>query len=388
VFYIGCSSYANTVNANFGQRSFTYTPPTGFLALNTYNLAASIVPNGAVYMAATTYTGTGAALSVTNSGNNAAAKSFQPDLVWTKDRSSAVNNHALYDSVRGTTRWLGSNVTDVEVTNALFLSAFNTNGFSLGGTSAVSNAISDSYIAWQWRAGGTSVLNGEGSIFSTVSVNRTAGFSVVTYTGTGANTTVGHGLGVAPKMVIVKSRTVAASNWAVWQSALAGTEYLLLNTTDAKATLATAWNSTVPTSTVFSIGTDAGVNSNAAAQVAYCWSEVAGYSKFGSYTGNGSTDGPFVYCGFRPRWVMVKYYGGTAVVDGPWVILDTSRDTYNIAGNQLLANGTGAESSAATVDLLSNGFKFRGLYQSYNSSGTTYIFAAFAENPFNTSRAR
>ena len=369
---------SSTIDVNFGQRPFSYTPPTGFVALNTFNLPTPTVKNGAAQFAATTYTGTGATLTVANTVNTV---NFQPDFVWVKGRSG-VTDHALYDSVRGTTKQLESNTTTAETTEATGLTAFGSTGFTVGALAQM-NTNAATYVGWQWKASGTTVSNTSGSITSTVSVNPTAGFSIVTYTGTGANATVGHGLGIAPKMVIVKGRSIGNA-WGVWQTALAGTEYLILNTTAAKATAATLWNSTTPTSSVFSLGTDATVNNSTSTYVAYCFSEIAGFSKFGSYTGNGSADGPFVYTGFRPRYVCVKRSNST----GGWTILDSSRDTYNVASNYLFAETTAAEGSVALEDFLSNGFKLRSTSTSVNTNTGTYIYFAFAENPFNYSLAR
>lgn len=370
-------------NINFGQRPFSYTPPSGYKALNTYNLPSSTITNGGKYMAATLYTGNGSTQSITNAG------SFKPDLVWMKSRSTTWEN-VLEDSVRGATKVLSSNLTQAEYTSATSLTAFNSNGFSLGADNNI-NQSGQTYVGWQWQAGqGSTSSNTNGTITSTVSVNATAGFSVVTYTGTGANATVGHGLGVAPSMIIVKSRSqggTATYSWAVWHSALAGTEYLLLNGTAAKATAATVWNSTVPTSSVFSLGTDSIANGNTVTYVAYCWAGIAGFSKFGSYTGNGSADGPFVYCGFRPRFVLIKSSSGLE----NWIIQDTSRDTYNQMNNVLIPNASNAETAYASsqgIDVLSNGFKLRVAGAPVNTSAGTYIYAAFAENPFANALAR
>jgi len=385
LFFAVAGSGAGTGSAstffNFGQSAFTYTPPTGFAALNTYNLPAATINNGATVMAASTYTGNGTSQSVSNGSNNPAGKTFYTDFLWQKARSSATDN-IVYDTNRGS-NYLVTNSTAADVSSGII--ALTSTGFNAGSGTAV-NVNGVTYAAWMWNAGsGTTSSNTNGSITSTVSVNQSAGFSIVTYTGTGSAATVGHGLGVAPKFIITKSRS-AVQSWYVYHSSYGATKTTYLNLTDAAFTDSRVWNNTEPTSSVFSIGT---IGPGAAVtEVAYCWSEVAGYSKFGSYTGNGSADGPFIYCGFRPRWIMVKYYGGTSVPDGPWVILDTSRDVYNVAGNQLYANASYVEGSAATVDILSNGFKFRGIYQSYNNSGTNYVFAAFAENPFNISRAR
>jgi hypothetical protein len=240
-----------------------------------------------------------------------------------------------------------------------------------------------------WNAGsGTTVSNTSGSITSTVSANTTAGFSVVTWTGTGANATVGHGLGVAPNMIILKPRN-SADNWPVWHGTFAVNEYVYLNNTNAKTSLSTFMNSTLPSSTVISLGTWANTNTNAQTMVAYCFAAVAGYSAFGSYTGNGSSDGVFVYLGFRPRYILHKASSTTS----QWMIWDTSRNTYNVLTNaELLANSSSAEGSGAwgtELDILSNGFKFRGSDNSnFNYTGVTYIYAAFAENPFTIARAR
>ena len=369
---------------NFGQQGFTYTPPTGFNALNTYNLPTPKIANGAQYMAATTYTGTGATQTISDGGNNTIGTTFQPDLVWIKSRS-ATTNHNLFDVLRGTTAYLSSNSTSAEATNANTLTAFGSTGFTVGSdASAIGvNVNAATYVGWQWKANGAGVSNTNGSITSTVSANTTAGFAVVTYTGTGANATVGHGLGVAPSMIIVKSRT-SAFYWRVYHVSLGNTNNVQLNTTNAQETLSTIWNNTSPTSSVFSIGTNGDVNTNTGNYVAYCWAAVPGYSAFGSYTGNGSADGPFVYANMRPRYVLIKRTDST----GDWYIWDTSRNTYNVVGEELLADTSGAGNTATDLDILSNGFKIRTTTAAINASGGTFVYAAFAENPFQNSRAR
>ena len=368
-------------NWNFGQRPFTGTVPSTYSALCAPNLAAPTIKNGAGYMAATTYTGTGASQSVTNT---VGSSSFKPDLVWIKSRSAATNNN-LFDAIRGTTNYLISNSTAANASNANTLTAFNSNGFTVG-TDASSigvNVSAATYVGWQWLAGaGTTSSNTNGSITSTVCVNTTSGFSVVTYTGSGANSTIGHGLGVAPQLIITKNRSSSAFNWGVYHASAGNTGYLKLNLTDAFTTQAT-WQNTSPTSTVFYVGNFNSANQGGDNYVAYCFAPIAGYSAFGSYTGNGSTDGPFVYCGFRPRWVMVKRTDSTS----DWYIWDTSRDTYNVEAATLLADTAGAETSATSIDDLSNGFKCRSATV-VNASSGTYIYAAFAENPFNYSNAR
>jgi hypothetical protein len=375
----GNQSYAVT----FGQRPFSYTPPTGFVALNTYNLPASTITNGAAYMAATTYTGNGGTLAVSNAVNGV---SFQPDWVWIKMRSGAAGNE-LFDSVRGANIVLFSNATNAE-SNSGTMSTFGSGGFTAvyqAGDISTNNSGS-TFVGWQWKAGTTSASNTNGSITSTVSVGATQGFSVVTYTGTGVTATVGHGLGVAPSMIIVKNRS-AVESWRVGHSFMNGGSspwnyYMNLNATSAQAASSSVWNNTAPTSSVFSISNDSAVSGNTNALVAYCFSAVAGYSAFGSYTGNGSADGPFVYLGFRPRWVMSKRTDST----GSWLVVDSSRNTYNVVNGYLVPNTSDAEGSATWGDFLSNGFKLRGT--THNGSGESYIYACFAENPFKNSLAR
>lgn len=375
---------------NFGQRPFTYTPPSGFLALNTQNLPTPTIANGASYMAATTYTGTGAALTIANSANNTIGTTFQPDWVWIKDRSAVASSNIL-DSVRGVRIHLESNTQSAETTEAVGvgLTAFNSNGFSLGTDNAGAGRVNfngDTFVAWQWNAGGSTVTNTSGSISAQVRANPTAGFSVITWTGTGANATVGHGLGVAPSMIINKPRGVV-DNWISWHTTLGSTGYIYLNLTNASATGASVWNSTLPTSTVFSVGTSSNINSSGQTMVSYCFSAVAGYSAFGSYTGNASTNGPFVFLGFRPRWLMIK---NSSSAGDDWILFDSSRDTYNVTNLNLRANTTGVESTQAAnyLDFLSNGFKIRGTSAGTINASQTYIYMAFAENPFKYSLAR
>jgi hypothetical protein len=342
--------------------------PTGYVALNTQNLPAPTISNGASYMAATTYTGTGASLTIANTVGSA---SFQPDLVWVKGRSGATD-HAWYDAVRGVQLQLESNTTTDETTETTGLTAFGSTGFTVGALAQM-NTSAATYVAWQWKEGATQ------------------GFDIVTYTGSGSARTISHNLGVVPNMIIVKARTTASTDqgWPVYHSANTAapeTDYLLLNSTAATADLDTVWNDTAPTSSVFSVGTNANVNANNDTYVAYCFAAVAGYSAFGSYTGNGSTDGPFVYLGFRPRYVMMKRSDST----GEWQINDTSRSPTNLADARLWANSSAAESSntGGNMDYLSNGFKLRNTNSDDNTNGGTYIYMAFAENPFKLSLAR
>jgi hypothetical protein len=297
--------------------------------------------------------------------------------------------------VRGVTKSLTSNGADSEYTSSAGtdLVSFDSDGFTVGATNVWNsyNVSGGSLVAWQWKAGGAAVTNTAGSISAQVSANPTAGFSVVTYTGNASIASFGHGLGVAPKMIIIKNRTASGgnSNWCVGID-IAGwnwnTDYLYLNSTIAKATDGggTQFYS-APTSTVVNIGGGTNTNGNTNSMVAYCWSEIDGFSKFGSYTGNGSADGPFVYTGFRPRFIMLK---NTTTGNNAWHMIDTVRGTSNVYGPSLDANDAGAEITYTICDVLSNGFKLRDTNQAWNKASDTYIYAAFAENPFRNSLAR
>jgi hypothetical protein len=353
---------------NFGQRPFAYTPPTGFKALNTLNLPTPTILKGNQYFDASLWTGNQAARTITNSGE------FQPDLIWTKSRSDA-ESHRLHDAVRGgngsVLYELNSNETAAEGTDTL-VSGFASNGFTIASGTNSPNITGRTYVGWQWKEGATQ------------------GFDIVTYTGNGANRTIAHNLGVEPRMMIVKGRSFV-SNWNVFHKSLfdinaAYTLQLNSTTYPSGGGSPTIFNSTAPTSSVFSIGTSSDINTNGATFVAYLFSEVAGYSKFGSYTGNGSADGPFVFCGFRPRFILFKRTDST----GDWHIYDTARDDYNVLSKEITASTSGAETTAGGVrfDYLSNGFKARTTGAALNASGGTYIFAAFAENPFKNALAR
>jgi len=337
------------------------------------------IPDGRTVMAATLYTGNGTTQSINNAVNGV---SFQPDWAWVKSRNTT-EAQIWIDSVRGVGQELESNNTNAEYYNANSIQSFNSNGYTSG--SSNTNVATRTYVAWQWKAGGTAVSNTAGSITSSVSANVSAGFSVVTYTGTGANATVGHGLGVAPSMLIVKSRSTAATDWKVYNVNVGNTFQGFLNDTAAfQGSSPTLWNSTTPTSTVFSIGTNAGVNQSSATLVAYCFAPVAGYSAFGSYTGNGSTDGPFVYLGFRPRFILIRSTSNLR----EWFLVDTSRNSFNVANSPIRANTSAAEGSDTITDIVSNGFKLRSSDTAFNGSGETYIYMAFAENPFKYANAR
>jgi hypothetical protein len=267
------------------------------------------------------------------------------------------------------------------------LTAFNSDGFTVNSdTSTGANGVT--YIGWQWNAGGSTVTNTSGSISAQVRANATAGFSVVTYTGNGTSgATVGHGLGVAPSMVIVKQRTDSGTYWNSYHISIGNGSAIDLNTTSAASASSFYWNNTSPTSSVFSISTNGTGYTNVSGKnyVAYCFAAVAGYSAFGSYTGNGAADGVFVYLGFRARFLMIKRTDST----GGWVMLDTARDTYNDVDNYLYANSSAANAGSSNVlDINSNGFKIRNSWTDINASGGTYVYMAFCENPLKLSLAR
>jgi len=361
-------SYAssNRWQPNFGQRPFAYAAPTGFKALCTQNLATPTIQKPSKYMDALAYTGTGASNSISSLG-------FSPDLVWIKNRGGATS-HAIYDTTRGTQSQLSSDTTGDQITSSSGLTAFGSNGFTIS-TSTLVNTTGTQYVAWAWDQ------------------STQDGFTISTYTGNGANRTIAHTLGVAPKMVIVKARTTAGADqgWPVWHTSIANTTYLQLNSTSSTAAGADYWNSTSPTSSVFSVGTNVAVNANADTYIAYLFAEVDGFSKFGTYTGNGAADGPFVYCGFRPRFVMIK----TTQSSLAWIIYDTARSTENLVTLKLAPNNSQEENGSSiggvtfnTMDILSNGFKLRSTNLDSNQSGVTFIFAAFAESPFKYARAR
>jgi hypothetical protein len=381
---VSCFSSTAQLATNFGQRPFTYTPPTGFKSVNSYNLGMPSIPNGAAQFAATLYTGNGSTQTITNTVNGV---SFQPDMVWIKGRSGATNN-GLQDSVRGTAGGiLVSNSTAAESAGGAYISSLNSNGFTVNANTS-GNGNAATYVGWQWKASNAAaVTNTSGSITSQVSANPSAGFSIVTWTAPASGAyTVGHGLGVAPSVIIMKDRVNATTSWITYHRSVSTTTalYLLLNTTDAINSAAGIWGAALPTSSVFGNTSGVGIIGNNTA-VAYCFSEIPGYSSFGRYTGNGSADGIFVYTGFRPRFVLIKYSSSI----GGWQLLDTSRSPSNVEINRLNPNAAAAESTGFNVlDGLSNGFKLRDIDPSWNASGGTYIYMAFAENPFQYALAR
>lgn len=374
------NTVSGTFTINFGQRAFAYTAPSGFKALCTTNLptptiGATSTTLAGKYFNPVLYTGNGSTQSITGVG-------FQPDWVWLKSRSNATD-HELTDAVRGATKSLISNSTAAEATDTNGLTAFNSDGFSLG-TDANYNGSARTYVAWNWNAGGSTVTNTSGTISAQVRANTTSGFSIATFTTPSSftNATVGHGLGVAPSMIIVKRRTTG--DWITWHTSLGTNGYVTLNTTSASSSNSGSFNGT--SSTTWTLGSNAWWQASASDWVAYCFAPVAGYSAFGSYTGNGSTDGPMIFTGFRPRYVMVKR---TDASGNEWEIRDTARDSYNSGTSaRLWASSSASELNDFPADILSNGFKPRSTGTNSNGSGATYIYMAFAETPFKYSLGR
>ena len=323
------------------------------------------------YFNTVTYTGNGVG------GTNITGVGFQPDLVWIK-RRSAVEYHVWNDAVRGVPKNIYSNVTNAEDTGSL-MSAIISDGFTVQTDGSV-NGSGSTYVAWNWLGANTTVSNTSGTITSTVSANTTSGFSIVSYTGNGSSgATVGHGIGSTVGMILLKGRSFS-DNWAVYHKSIGGTGLLELNGTGGTNTISTRWNNTNAGATVFTLGNNSQVNNSGSTYVAYCFAEIKGYSKAFSYTGNGSSDGTFVYCGFRPAWILRKRTDS----GGDWYIEDNKRNTYNPVDLILQPNLSSTEGTASSmsVDFLSNGFKVRGPSLDGNASSGTYIGIAFSENPF------
>tara|TARA_Y100001937_G_scaffold43487_1_gene61416 strand:- start:363 stop:1418 length:1056 start_codon:yes stop_codon:yes gene_type:complete len=344
-------------------------------------MAYTTIDNGEEHFKTILYTGDGSA------DNDITGVGFAPDWVWAKNRGAA-DAHWVLDSTRGATKGLYTNGTAAENTQNHLIS-FDSDGFSVGNQANGLNTSSNNYVAWNWKAnGGTTSSNTDGTITSTVQANTTAGFSIVTYTGTGSNATVGHGLGKVPAMIITKTRD-NADNWGVYHQGVDSTApedyYLPLNLTNARIDVSSTWNDTAPTSSVFSVGSN-GVSNDSGGMVAYCFSEVKGYSKFGSFHGNSSLDGPMIYTGFSTKWLMYKNI--TSATD--WMILDDKR-IHNASNAQLdyLEPNTSDSEGNMKLDFLSNGFKLRESSESgakFNVTGQKYIYMAFAEHPFVSSK--
>lgn len=361
-FYVFSGDTYNVYSfvANFGQRPFAFTPPTGFVALSTANLPVPVILNPAKDMAVNIRTGTGAVASVTGIG-------FQPDLVWTKSRS-AVSAHSLYDSVRGVQNQLEPNTTNMESVQATGLTAFNADGFTLGALAQM-NTNAATYVDWMWKKG------------------VVPGMDVVLYAGTGGNRTVAHGLGAVPAVMICKNRSINGNQWALYHKDMAATPQsgsVYLNRADAFAADSAIWNNTAPTSTLFSLGASTNVNGAGSNYVAWLFAEVPGFSKIGTYIGNGNADGMVLNCGFKPAWVMIKSASAGGL---SWAILDTKRNPFNVANLRLFADTTAADNVQNELDFLATGFKLRTVNTNENQSGVTFIFIAFAEIPDKYARA-
>jgi len=368
---------------NFGQRPLAYTPPTGSKKLNTFNLSDSTIEDGSDYFTPVLYSGNSSTQSITGVG-------FQPDLVWTKDRNSYVHVTAV-DAVRGAPLDLFTSAQNGDSNDHNGLTAFTADGFNLG-SSTNHNVTGHSYVAWNWLAGNSTSTNTSGSVNSTVSVNTTAGFSIVGFTSPSSGSfTMGHGLGASPDLIIMKRRA-STSNWGIFHSAVCTSEdnYFIFNS-NALISYTDFWGAALPTSTVFGANVGASAIANEA-MIAWCWRAVEGYSAFGKYTGNGSTDGTFVYTGFRPAYILVKSSSG-ASNNIQWNVYDTTRGTFNPIDEYTLVSTPDVESNSASTyykaDILSNGFKLRasGVY-GVNQNNCVYAYAAFAENPFKNANAR
>ena len=371
------------MDCNFGQRPWEKTCPSGFNALCTQNLSDTFgdnddTNNPSKYFEPRAYTGTGAV------GREVGGMNFQPDLVWIKSRS-ATEAHVLFDAIRGATKRLRPNTQDAEDTMTNTLTAFNSDGFTTNGHDNT-NKASDNYISWNWDAGTAAATpSTDGTITPDAQwINATSGFSLIKYTGTAANATIGHGLSSAPDFMILKDYTAGSTDWQAWHSSLNGTQGLQL-TTGAAFTQADMWNNTAPTDSVIHLGSGNGTNKSGESIMLYAWTTVSGYSAFGSYTGSGASDGPFVYTGFKPAFIIFKRTDG-----GPtdWIFLDAGRHPDNANDLAMFPNTNSADATQQDTDFLSNGFKLRNTSGGTNGNGQTYSYSAWAEYPFKTTRAR
>ena len=364
--FLSVNVYSATGSFNAGQRAFAYTAPTGFKALCTANLPTPTIGDGSDYFDAKLYTG--------NGGTTSVDYAFSPDFVWLKGRSETLG-HRLVDTIRGGDKQLNSNTTSAE--GSFSGVTFQSDGFDVANDGNEQNKSGTTYVAWAWDGGTSTVSNTDGTITSSVRANQTAGFSIATFTTPSSGTfSFGHGLSAAPELVLAKARNQSYS-WLVYAKAAGNTKYLVLNTTAAKATGA-VWNDTTPTSSV--VSGNASNFGTSTDYVAYCFTSVESYSKIGEYIGNGSSDGTFVYLPFRPALILYKRHSGS----GNWVIHDSAREPINDTRDRLQPNTSGPEDSdsAYQIDLLSNGFKFRGTDTTMNGQNHQYIFYAVAENPF------
>jgi len=334
-------------------------------------MAYTTIDDPTAYFNTLLYTGNGASSrDLTFSAN---AGNFQADWLWFKQRSQSSRSHNVYDSVRGNSQRIETDNTGAEEEQTGLHKTFNTNGFTIGAGNIV-NENNQTFVTWGWKAGGSASSNTDGGITSSVSVNQDAGFSIATWTGTGSTATIGHGLNAVPKVIITKARS-DAYDWYTYHASIGNTKAIYLNLTNAESgASANFWNNTTPTSSVWTAGGN--VFNNNYTFVTYAFAEKQGYSKFGSYTGNGSADGTFVYLGFKPAFVMIKSSSNSGQ---SWVIQDNKRDGFNYNNHRLFANSSGAEETTVRMDLLSNGFKCRD--NDGNGNGFSYIYMAFAEAP-------
>jgi hypothetical protein len=337
-------------------------------------MAYTTIDKSSLHFNAKKYSGTGSAQSITGVG-------FQPDWCWIKNASSGSNySHTLTDAVRGVTKHSSTNNTNAEYTSTTEITSFDSDGFTVG-TDVGVNSNGSTLISWNWRASNTTaVSNTDGSITSTVSANTTSGFSIIKYTGTGANASIGTGLGAIPHMAIFKRTDTSGFNWFVYHRSLGAGKFITLDTNLAQESSTSIWQNTTPTSSVITLGGDGGVNASGGTYICYAFTEKKGFSKFGSYIGNGSTDGPMIYTGFKPAFIIAKTYGST----GNWILWDNKRDGYNETLKRVYPNLSTAEESSTAygVDILSNGFKLRGTASNlWNSGNSTYIYMAFSEKP-------
>jgi hypothetical protein len=378
------SSYSTQFAVNFGQRPWAYAPPAGFKALCTTNLSAPAVGQTSNNQADNYFN------TITYIGNGATTRSiigvgFQPDLVWVKSRSNASGFHILVDSVRGAGQWLSTNSTNAENGPGQLITSLDADGFSLNlSPNNTVNENNGSYVAWCWNAGGTTVTNTSGTISAQVRANPRAGFSIIKFTGSSTNSTVGHGLGTTPAFAIVKA-SEAGQSWRCFHTSLGTNSFITLDTQVAAETNANYWAGTNATVLGLSSGGGGGNNRSGQSMIVYCWAAVPGFSAFGSYTGNGGgTNGTFVYTGFRPKFLLIK--SSTNVTE--WLIMDAARNPSNPCNLRLDANATTNDQTYVYLDMLSNGFKLVNSNSWMNDSGATFIYAAFAEYPTRLATAR
>ena len=338
-------------------------------------MAYSTIDDPTLHFNTKLYTGTGSELAITGVG-------FQPDFTWIKERNGSTN-HMLTDSVRGATKTLHAQNTDSESTDAQALKSFDSDGFTVG-TNGDVNTNTDTYVSWNWKAGGSASNNTDGNKTISLSVNTTAGFSVGTYAGTGQDSTIGHGLGAVPDWLMIKNRSSGSRKWQLWHNGLTGTnKYLAIDRSDAELTDTASWDNTAHTSSVWNTYGSGEANQNGENFVCYAWKPIKGFSKFGSYKGQGNSDGPMIYTGFKPAWIMTKQIDGSS----SWILHDNKRDPINPIDEFFTAEEGDAVGDLDSFDLLSNGFKVRTSNGDRNSDTNTFVYWAFAESPIVNSNA-